>query len=50
MEKIMCDICEKNEATKKYKCKKREKCGTGKGGAIGSSWTYARIAQKKYLG
>lgn len=23
MEKNMCDICEKNEATKEYKCKKR---------------------------
>lgn len=50
MEKIMCDICEKNEAKKNINAKNGKKCGTGKGGEIGSSWTYAKIVRKKYLG
>ncbi len=50
MEKIMCDICEKNEATKKYKCKKREKMWNREGWRDWKQLDICEDCAKKILG
>lgn len=49
--KRLCAIyAKKTKQQKNINAKNGKKCGTGKGGEIGSSWTYAKIVRKKYLG